>query len=214
MVDNPVDSSDPRKETEAMKRIFRISAVVGLLALAAPAAASAATTAPAGTCGTGSPVFANWNDRSNYQLAVNGDLEAGGLGWTMTGGAAVVSGGDPFALGGKVSTKALALPAGSSATTASSCIAEGMPTFRLLARNQGAATAKLRVEAVYGFGAFKVSKVVGDFTAGSVWAPARQLSLALGLVGDATNVQFRFTPLDATGRWQIDSVYIDPMMRR
>jgi len=198
-----------------MKLILRISAVVGLLALAAPAAASAATTAaPAATCGTGSPVFSRWNDNSSYQLAVNGDLEAGGLGWTLAGGAAVVPGGDPFAVGGKLSTKALALPAGSSATTGSSCIAKGMPTFRLLARNQGSATAKLRVEAVYGYGAYKVSKVLGDVVAGTAWAPARQLSLALGLVGDATNVQFRFTPLDSAGKWQIDSVYIDPIMRR
>jgi hypothetical protein len=197
-----------------MKHLLRISAVVGLLALAAPAAASAATTAPAGTCGTGSPVFARWNDNSSYQLAPNGDVEAGSLGWTLRGGAAVVAGGDPFALGGKVSTKALALPAGSSATTASSCIATGMPTFRLLARNQGSATAKLRVEVVYGAGAFKAAKVVGDITAGTAWAPTKQLSLALGLIGDATSAQFRFTPLDATGRWQIDSVYIDPIMRR
>jgi hypothetical protein len=198
-----------------MKLILRITAVVGLLALAAPAAASAATTAPAaGTCGTGSAVFARWNDTSSYKLATNGDLEAGGLGWTLNGGAAVVPGGDPFALGGQVSTKALALPAGSSATTGSSCIAKGMPTFRLLARNQGSATAKLRVEAVYGYGAYKASKVLGDITAGAAWAPAKQASLVLGLVGDATTVQFRFTPLDTAGRWQIDSVYIDPIMRR
>jgi hypothetical protein len=195
-----------------MKHLLRISAVVGLLALAAPAAASAATTAPAGTCGTGSPVFARWNDNSSYQLATNGDVEAGGLGWTLSGGAAVVAGGDPFALGGKVSTKALALPAGSSATTASSCIAQGMPTFRLLARNQGSATAKLRVEVVYG--PYRASRVAADIAAGTAWAPTKQLSLAYGLVGDATSVQFRFTPLDSAGRWQIDSVYIDPIMRR
>jgi len=197
-----------------MKHLLRISAVVGLLALAAPAAASAATTAPAGTCGTGSPVFARWNDNSSYKLATNGDVEAGSLGWTLTGGAAVVPGGDPFALGGKVSTKALALPAGSSATTAYSCIATGMPTFRLLARNQGSATAKLRVEVVYGYGSYKASRVAADITAGTAWAPTKQLSLAFGLVGDATAVQFRFTPLDSAGRWQIDSVYVDPIMRR
>jgi hypothetical protein len=56
--------------------------------------------------------------------------------------------------------------------------------------------------------------LAADLTAGSVWAPTRQLSLAAGKVGDASSVQFRFTPLDATGRWQIDSVYIDPIMRR
>jgi hypothetical protein len=192
-----------------------MSAVVGLLALAAPAAASAATTAPAaGTCGTGSPVFARWSDRSNYLLAGNGDFEAAGLGWTLTGGAAVVPGGDPFALGGKVSTKALSLPGGSSATSSSNCIAADTPTFRLLARNQGAANSTLQVEVVYGAAGKKESKVVGKISAGGAWVPTKVLSLALNKAGTATSVQFRFTPLDSAGKWQIDSVYIDPIMRR
>jgi hypothetical protein len=198
-----------------MKHLFRISAVVGLLALAAPAAASAATTAPAaGTCSTGSPVFARWTDKASYFLAGNGDLEAGGVGWTLSGGAAVVAGGDPFALGGKVSAKALSLPAGSSATSSSNCIAADTPTFRLLARNQGAGTSTLQVEVVYGPAGKKESKVVGKIISGSAWAPTKVLSLALNRAGTATSAQLRFTPLDATGRWQIDSVYIDPIMRR
>jgi len=191
---------------------LRLAAVAGaLVALAAPATAGAALTTTA-TCGTGSAVFSRWNDLSSYKLATNGGLEAGGLGWTFTGAAAVVPGGDPFALGGTVSTKALSLPAGSSATTPSSCIAQGMPTFRLLARNQGAATSKLRLEVLYG--PTKARLMTADLTAGSVWAPTRQLSLAAGLFGTTTVVQFRFTPLDSAGRWQIDSVYIDPIMRR
>src|SRR4051812_50028824 len=118
-----------------MKLILRISAVVGLLALAAPAAASAATTAaPAATCGTGSPVFSRWNDNSSYRLAVNGDLEAGGLGWTLAGGAAVVPGGDPFAVGGEPRTQAPAPPAGRPAPTRPPCNPQGMPPVRLLPR--------------------------------------------------------------------------------
>ena len=70
-------------------------------------------------------------------LAADGGFEAGGLGWTLSGGAAVVPGGDPFALGGAPSAKALSLPAGSSALSAANCIAADTPTFRLLARNHG-----------------------------------------------------------------------------
>ena len=46
------------------------------------------------------------------------------------------------------------------------------------------------------------------------WEPSKRLSIALGAVGDASTVQFRFTPLDATGGWQIDSLYIDPRLSR
>jgi hypothetical protein len=195
---------------------LRITAALGLVALAAPAGASARTTAlaTAGTCGTGSPVFARFADAADYNLAVDGGLERGGLGWTLSGGAAVVPGGDPFALGGINSTKALSLPAGSSALSAANCIAADTPTFRLLARNQGASSSRLRVEVVFGPLGKKQSKAVGDITAGSAWAPTKVLSLALNQAGSATTAQFRFTPLDSAGRWQVDTVYIDPYLRR
>jgi hypothetical protein len=159
-------------------------------------------------------VFSRWADTTNYTLVPGGDLEAGATGWTLSGGAGVVAGGDPFTLGGKASTKALSLPAGSSALTADTCIAQDTPTFRLLARNDGAASSKLRVEVVYGPGADKVSRVVATITAGAAWAPTGKLSVQLQHAGAAATVQFRFTPLDATGRWQIDSVYLDPVLRR
>jgi hypothetical protein len=40
-------------------------------------------------------VIAGWSDAGNYVLGVDGDLEAGGGAWALTGGAAVVPGGDP-----------------------------------------------------------------------------------------------------------------------
>jgi hypothetical protein len=195
---------------------LRAAAVLGLLALAAPAGASAqlTTLAAPGTCGTGSPVFAAWKDPALYVLSPDGALEAGGRGWTLTGGAAVVRGGDPFALGGSVSTKALSLPTGSSALSASTCIAADTPSFRLLARNQGAATSKLRVEVVFGPAGRRESKVVGDIAAGTAWAPTKVLTLPLNRAGTATTAQFRFTPQDSAGRWQLDSVYVDPSLRR
>ena len=103
----------------------------------------------------------------------------------------------PVAVGGSVSAKELWLPAGSSATSSSNCIAADTPTFRLLAINQGAATPSLPVEVVYGPAGKKESKVVGKISAGSAWTPTKALSLALSTAGTATSVQFRFTPLDS-----------------
>ena len=157
-------------------------------------------------------VFAPWHDNSLYLLAPDGGLEAGGAGWKLTGDARVVSGGDPFALGGSSSKRALSLPNGSSATSPLTCIAKGMPTFRLTARNTGAAKARLLVTVVYGAGGKRVSKPAGEVTAGRAWSPIRQLSLKLGQVGTATSVSFRFTPLGSGGRWKIDSLYIDPRL--
>jgi hypothetical protein len=195
---------------------LRLTTALGLLALAAPAGASAkpAALAAPGTCGTGTPVFSRWSDTSNYVAALGGDLESGSTGWTLSGGAAVVAGGDPFGLGGAPSAKALSLPAGSSATSPSSCIAADTPAFRLLARNQGTASAKLRVEVVFGPAGKKESLVAGEITAGSAWAPSPVLTLALKKAGTATGAQFRFTPRDTAGRWSIDAIYVDPIQRR
>jgi hypothetical protein len=171
-----------------------------------------AVKAPRVCAGEPAAVFAPWHDNSLYLLAPDGDLEAGGTGWNLAGDARVVSGGDPFALGGSPSKRALSLPAGSSATSPATCIAKGMPTFRLTARNTGAAKARLLVTVVYGAGGKRVSKRAGEVTAGRAWSPIRQFSLKLGQVGTATSVSFRFTPLGRGGRWQIDSLYIDPRL--
>ena len=171
--------------------------------------------APRGSCpGTPARVFAPWHDNSLYLLAPDGGFEAGGAGWKLSGGANVVSGGDPFALGGSLSKRALSLPSGSSATSPATCIAKGMPTLRLTSRNTGAAKSRLLVTVVYGAGGKRVSKRAGVVTAGRAWSPIKQLSLKLGQVGRATSASFRFTPLDGNGRWQVDSLYIDPRLSR
>jgi hypothetical protein len=197
-------------------RLTALTATAGLIALAVPAAASAKQTAlaTAGTCGAGTPVFSAWADTNNYVAGLNGDLEAGSTGWTLSGGAAVVPGGDPFALGGTVSAKALSLPAGSAATSPADCIAADTPTFRLLARNQGSSKSKLRVEVVFGPAGKKESVVTDDITAGPAWAPTKELSMALKKAGAATSAQFRFTPRDATGSWSVDAIYVDPVLKR
>ena len=49
---------------------------------------------------------------------------------------------------------------------------------------------------------------------GSAWHPTVAMPFLANLLtlGDRTNVRFRFTPL--LGSWQIDDVYVDPMIRR
>ena len=94
------------------------------LALAAAAAAFlAATPAHAARLGIACPTptstpFAAWGDHASYAAVPDGGLENGSAGWTLTGGARVVRGNEPFAPG----AHSLLLPAGSSATTAPMCI--------------------------------------------------------------------------------------------
>ena len=70
-------------------------------------------------------------------------------GWTLTGGAGVVAGNEPWKIGGASHRNALDLPAGSSAITAPICIDETYPHFRLFARNAGSLKGALKIEVLY-----------------------------------------------------------------
>jgi hypothetical protein len=64
----------------------------------------------------------------------------------------------------------------------------------------------------------KSSKVVAKLSGGSTWDATRRISLVLGQTGvngtaALTPAAFRFTPLGASGQWQIDDLYVDPYQR-
>lgn len=67
-------------------------------------------------------------DDSDYSIAPAGDFESGGAGWTLTGGARVVSGNETLGVSG--GSKSLQLPLGSTATSPAFCVDESHPHFR------------------------------------------------------------------------------------
>ena len=203
---------------------------LGLGTLAATIAAMGSTAAAANaalgvTCPdpTSTP-FAAWGDTSNYVLAPDGGLENGAAGWTLTGGAKVVSGNESFSVSGPGS-HSLSLPAGSSATTPPMCIGAVSTKMRMFISNSGSAASKLHVQVIYGGGVGSLLGGLGSglglsdegtFASGSAWQP---LPLPVTMLGGTLPlltqyVQFRFTPLSAGGNWRIDDVYLDPLMHR
>src|SRR5262249_5656895 len=66
--------------------------------------------------------FLPCGDTAHYALAPNGDFETGWAGWTLSGGARVVDGNEPFYVTNSGDDSSLSLPAGSSATSAPMCI--------------------------------------------------------------------------------------------
>jgi hypothetical protein len=162
-------------------------------------------------------VFSRWNDQRDYVLASDGGFEAGGVGWSLNG-AKVVEGNESYSLNGAGDSKSLSLPAASSAASPPICMAIDTPVFRLMARNTGSPSSRLRIEAVYKLLGLVQTKVVNNLTAGPDWAPTQPISTVLGLstiVGTLipSAIQIRITPLDTTGNWQVDDLYIDPFSR-
>jgi hypothetical protein len=201
---------------------------LGTLAVAVAAMAGAAAPAHAGlgiACpNPTSKVFLRWGDVKSYALAPGGDFETGAAGWTLTGSARVVSGNESFHVGGPGQTHSLSLPAGSSATSPPMCIGVLSDGMRLFTSNTGRAASKLRVQVIYGGGAgallgaagatLKISDV-GTLTSTGAWQPSANIPMLGGILPLLTSsVRFRFTPLDRSGNWRIDDVYLDPLMHR
>jgi hypothetical protein len=203
------------------RRLF----LVGLLGALAIVCVSATSARAAGLINTDpcdkatlTQPFAPWGDSNYYKLVPGGSFEGSLAGWTFSGGAARVSGSEPFGATGSVGKYSVDLPAGGSVQSPYTCVDWADPSFRLFARNNGLLSTVL-VSVVYkepllGPVAIPISAVALS----STWQPtllpmltASQVqSVVNGLLGLGTpQVALRFTAL--TGNSQIDDVYVDPM---
>jgi hypothetical protein len=196
-----------------------------LIGVAIVAALAFSTTATAGLIGTGSAsycdpyatkAFAAWGDSAYYASLFNGGFENGSTGWTLAGGAKVVSGNEPFYISGdRRDTHSLLLPPGSSAYSGTVCFVLGDWHLRLLARNVGSRTGALRVQVVVPslLGGLLTVLDGGTVSGTGTWAPSPRLQLALcnvtSLLGTRA-VAFRFTPVGTGAAYQLDDVYLDP----
>ncbi len=161
--------------------------------------------------------FLAWGDSAGYFLAPNGGFENGSAGWTLSGGAGVPPGNEPFHVRSTGDTMSLALPSGGSAVSSQTCVGTVSPTLRLFARNTGVLSSTLRIDVLYTDAlGLRWTVPVGSATGTGDWAPtsdylilANVTALPL-LTNGAARVAFRFTAQGSGGMWQIDDVYIDP----
>lgn len=205
--------------------ILRRAALLALMLsvlLAAPASRAEAADGSLLGCGyDATHPFLRFLDPLPYTLAPEGDFEGGAAaGWTLTGGARVVNGNEPWQVGGANDSKSLLLPAGSSATSPPMCVGLVLPVVRLFTQG-GSLLSTLKVEAVYrsASGAEQSVVLLPGVLASSSWAPTSPLLQAGGtlnaltLNGLTTQMSFRFTPRGGflgSGNWRIDDVYVDP----
>jgi hypothetical protein len=158
--------------------------------------------------------FLPWLDPAHYTLLPDGTFSHGARGWLRTG-AKVVAENEPYYVHGDERRAALALPAGSSATSPSMCVGILHPTLRLLARNTGSASGALGVEVLFEDAAGIVHALtIGEIAGHPAWAPTVPMPVVANLLpllpDNHTAVAFRFTPQGAGSSWVIDGVYVDP----
>jgi hypothetical protein len=197
-----------------------LAATLGLAALiAAPAhAAGIANPYDCTPQATLTQSFSAWSDYGQYTPVLNAGLEDGSAGWTLSGGAAVVAGNEPWKIGGASNTNALDLPAGSAAVTAPICIDATYPYFRLFARNASTGKTAMKIEVLAYDTKGKLLKTTAyDYTATtSSWQPTGTVNISVftpKTTVAAAPVAFRFTPTGPGAHYQIDDVYVDPWAR-
>lgn len=190
----------------------------GIAAAALLALAAFAGSAQACSYAGAKRVFSPWGDQHSYVLAPDGGFEGGAAKWSLKNGANVVAGNESYYINDAADSRSLSLPAGSSALSPPICMSLDTPIFRMMARNTRDPSSRLRVEALYSLLGLLRTNVVSTVTAGSSWAPAKQMSTVLGLstiVGTLipSSIQVRITPLDTKGQWQVDDFHVDPFAR-
>jgi hypothetical protein len=197
-------------------RVVAVTAALALLALlAAPAAQAGPLLSSVSSCDnqTLSRPFLRWGDIAQYVLAPNGGAENRSR-WALTGDATVTPGNESYYVRDPNDRSAIALPAGSSATTGSMCVHIDYPTLRLLVRNTGSPLSALLVEVLFEDAVGNVLSLrIGTLVGTPGWQPSPPMPVTanlLPLLPDAqTAVAFRFTPI-GDGAWSIDDTYVDP----
>ena len=204
-----------------MHSLRTVAVALGLVAVsAAPAHAKAAIANPY-DCKPQpslSQPFAPFNDLGLYTPVANQGLEAGATSWTLSGGAAVVGGNEPWQVAGKADSHSLDLPAGSGAVTSPICIDQTYPYFRLFALNAGSGKRSLEIDVLYydTKGKLLSTKPYGYETASTAWQPTPTIAIDVwdkSPAGAAAPVAFRFIPKGKDAHFVIDDVFVDPYAR-
>ncbi|MGZ4431384.1 MAG: hypothetical protein ACXVYV_07025 [Gaiellales bacterium] len=206
--------------TRQLQQRYRLALVLPTTAVMLAAAALTGPAAQAATgCTSGalSQPFMPWGDPGQYAFLRNGGFERGSARWSLSGGAQVTAGNESFSVHSTADSRSLSLGSDGSATSSPICIGVNDPTVRFFASNGGSSLSALEVDVLYTDEQGNPQSLpVGVIAAGSDWAPTAPLPIlanltALPLVTDGTTeVSFRFTPLDGSGDWHVDDVYVDP----
>jgi hypothetical protein len=161
--------------------------------------------------------FLPWLDPGQYFLAPGGGFENGLSGWSVKGGASVVSGNESFYVNGAHDSRSLALPPGSAVTSPAVCVTLLSPDLRFFVRNTGSAGSLLRVDLNYtNLLGKQATATIGLLAGGQKWTPTLPLLFLLntlpqvGLHGQ-TWVSFTLTPMGQAGSWGVDDFEVDPL---
>ena len=186
------------------------SASAGVLVNAAPSCDAQPLSTP----------FVPWLDTALYTPLSGGDFEAAAAGWSLSGGAAVATGNEPYQVAGPGDTKSLTIPAGGSATSPAICVGLNHPSIRFFAKRRSGgmlSLSTLRVDVLFETAnGTTASLPIGLVGNGGGWQPTLPMAVVANLLpllpGEQTPVAFRFTA-QGNADWSVDDAWVDPYSR-
>jgi hypothetical protein len=203
-------------------KIFIATAVCAVAAIAAASASAGLLVSTAESCAAEqfSTPFAAWGDNASYTPVPGASFESGTSGWTLSGGAKVVTGNEPFHVASASDSHSLYIPPGGVVTSPSMCVGLSEPTIRWFQKQSGSLlglTGSMTVSVLTQTSTgLVVETPVGAGLLGLSWSPSLTgliVTNLLPLLPDSkTAVAFRFRAV--TGNWNVDDVYVDPYQRR
>lgn len=209
-------------------RLARLG-LAAVAALSAAALAGTATPARAGLldplapvigivippCGAPVHPFAQFGDDNSYYLVPNGGFEAGSTGWTLSGGARVVDGNEPFNLSGPGSFS-LALPSGSSAVSPATCVNVLAPYLRMVALDAAGHDDGLQVQVRFYGVTGNLTGILNQTTLDrgdhAAWRPTAAASSALAVPLGTQYMKVTLKPLGYGSNWRVDDAFVDPWL--
>jgi hypothetical protein len=196
----------------------RAALLIVLAAVAVAVSGFAAPTASAGllSCGATSKVFAPLGDYSSYFGVTNSGFENGSAGWSLSGGARVAPGNEPYNLTGD-GGNSLLLPPGSTALSDKTCVNLLTPYVRFVGvdRDRGPGTGRLDAQVIfYGL----LGNTLGVFNYGSLsshdyasWALSPKVGSGLALPLFTAYCRVRLS-VSGTDSFRADEVEVDPWL--
>jgi hypothetical protein len=185
------------------------------VAAAAATALTAGAVAPAkaATCPpppTPAQPFSPWSDNASYVLTTGASFEQASGGWSLTGGAQIVSGNAPNRLDPASDSHSLYLPAGSSATSPCTTAPNIVGIVRFFLKSLGSSTGELHVQVLVKGNTYDA----GTITAGSSWQPSAKLPSNAPYYSGAVAYQVRLTPAGTGAAFTVDDLYLDPYVSK
>lgn len=197
-----------RKTIRAWAKVGASAVLVGAALLVVPAAASQA--AVACTPRTTSKPFSGFGDNNNYFLVQGGSFEGGATGWNLIG-ARVVTGNEPWKVGGSAHSSSLLVPPAMMATSPAMCVASDEDSMRFFYKRPGVWGSALHVHIDVTSG---VNRATNDLdldgsTPGWAVSPRMMLPDIRDASGQQT-ITISFSTRNVPAQWIVDDVYVDP----